>query len=285
MAVACPGGQDDLDGLGVLDRDHGDVRPQAAAEPGRRQGHHLTARDQLQLVLQRLHQRAQIGVAGGIRPDPVGSGEAGEGLVGEVRERDRLLAGQPVADRDQEDARLVVEDPDVQVVGAEQEPGHHDIDAVVEQRVARLVPVHVLGADVGPRVAVAQLAYGRGDDLVGGVTDGERAARGGGSGARGGPGGGPQQLPGLRQKGLPGLGEPGAARGAVKEPDVQLPLQTPDLTAQRGLGEMQRLGGAAEVQFLGDHGEVAHQAQLQVHRRYRGIGHPSTVAPARLRPP
>lgn len=68
----------------------------------------------------------------------------------------------------------------------------------------------------------------------------------------------------MRQEHLTGLGETAALRGAVQEPGAQLLLQAPDLAAQGRLGDAQGLGGASEVQVLGDHGEVAHEAQIEI---------------------
>ena len=47
-------------------------------------------------------------------------------------------------------------------------------------------------------------------------------------------------------------------------PGAQLLLQAADLPAQRGLGDVQRFGGPAEVAVLGDGREVPDQAQIEV---------------------
>ena len=52
----------------------------------------------------------------------------------------------------------------------------------------------------------------------------------------------------------------------MQQLDTELLLQHPDLTAQRGLGEVQALRGAGEVAFAGDREEVAQAAQI-LHRR------------------
>ncbi len=67
---------------------------------------------------------------------------------------------------------------------------------------------------------------------------------------------GAERRPALLQH-QPGLGQPDRVGGPVEQPDPQLPLQLLDLTAQRGLGDVQPLGGAGEVQFLGHGQEVA----------------------------
>lgn len=91
-------------------------------------------------------------------------------------------------------------------------------------------------------------------------------------------GGGPQQRLGPGQEDLPGLGEPAALRGAVEEPGAQLLLQAADLPAQRRLIDVEDLGGTAEVQVLGDDGEVPHQPQIEVRRRLRRVGHTRMVS-------
>jgi hypothetical protein len=54
-------------------------------------------------------------------------------------------------------------------------------------------------------------------------------------------------------------------------------LQRPDLAAQRRLGEVQRLGRAAEVQLLGDRHEGPQVAQLDRVRGPREGEHASVV--------
>ena len=53
----------------------------------------------------------------------------------------------------------------------------------------------------------------------------------------------------------PGRGQPDAPRRPVEQRGTQIGLEGPDGSADVGLGEMQALGRAAEVQFLGDHEE------------------------------
>jgi hypothetical protein len=52
---------------------------------------------------------------------------------------------------------------------------------------------------------------------------------------------------------------------------MQLVLERPDLAGQHRLGDVQRVGGPAEVQMLGNGQEVPQlaQVQVQVHHSYR----------------
>lgn len=61
-----------------------------------------------------------------------------------------------------------------------------------------------------------------------------------------------EQMPGRSEQRLPGGGEPDRAGRPVEELHTQVPLEQPDLLAQRRLGDVRAFGGAAEVQFLGD---------------------------------
>jgi hypothetical protein len=115
-------------------------------------------------------------------------------------------------------------------------------------------------------VAAGELADGGGDDQAGHEPDGESAlARGhvADSAARGLRCW--QQDACVLEQGRAGRGE---ARGPVipfEKLHLQLVFQRSDLARQHGLRDVQRLRGAAEVQVLGDGGEVAHLAQVQVH--------------------
>lgn len=54
-----------------------------------------------------------------------------------------------------------------------------------------------------------------------------------------------------------GGGEGDCARGAVEQPRAEQGFQALDLLGERGLGDVQAGGGAAEVQFVGDGQEIA----------------------------
>ena len=58
------------------------------------------------------------------------------------------------------------------------------------------------------------------------------------------------------------LGELDPTRGPVHQPDADLVLELPQVLRQRRLGDVQPGGGAAEVAFLGEHGERPEVAQL-----------------------
>jgi hypothetical protein len=123
------------------------------------------------------------------------------------------------------------------------------------------------GAHIGVRIAVAQFANRRGDDETGGVPDGDPAGFGGCPGLGRGIGGGAQQRLGAGQEEFTGVGELAAPRGCGRSGGAHLLFEVADLPAQGRLGDVEGLGGAAEVPVLGDHCEVPHQAQVEVRRR------------------
>ena len=84
---------------------------------------------------------------------------------------------------------LVVEDRDVQLVGAKGQSGHHRVHPVVEQCITLLVPVQVQGLHVGVGVLATQRAHRRGDDQTCCVADDDAAGLRGAPGLRGGLGG------------------------------------------------------------------------------------------------
>ena len=63
------------------------------------------------------------------------------------------------------------------------------------------------------------------------------------------------------KKGDAGGGEGDRPRGAVDELHAELALELLDLPAQRRLGHVQALGGAPEVQLLGDGDETGQSGE------------------------
>jgi hypothetical protein len=66
-----------------------------------------------------------------------------------------------------------------------------------------------------------------------------------------------ERQPGLSQKCSSGIGQFDRAPGPIDEAHPQLAFQLLDLLTERRLGNVEPLGGAAEVSFLGDGHEVA----------------------------
>ena len=130
---------------------------------------------------------------------------------------------------------------------------------------------------IGVGVLAAQLAHRRGDDQARRVADRDAARLGGGPGLRGGSGGRAQQGLGPRQEDLAGFGEPRALRRAIQQPDTQLLLQAPDLSAQRRLRDLQGGGRATEVLVFGHDDEVPDQSQVEVYHRRCRVGHAVSV--------
>ena len=234
--------------------------------------HRLPGRDHFELVLEGFDERA-VGGSPPVRPgiDPperaprrVRVANPWHRFVGDVVDGDRLLAGQPVIPWHHHHPGLVVQDRDVQLVGRERQPGHDRVHPVVEQRLARHVPVQVHGAYVGVRLLSPHFAHRRRDDEPGRIADGDPAGLGCGPSLRGGPCRSAQQRFCRRQEDLAGLGESGALRGAIQQPRAQLLFEPTDLSAQRRLRHPQGSGGAAEVPVIGHHHEVAHQPQVEI---------------------
>ena len=82
----------------------------------------------------------------------------------------------------------------------------------------------------------------------------ERRSTVGGGGSSGLHGG--QDRAGGGEEPLAGFGEADGAGRAVEEQDVQLAFEAGDLLTHAGLADTELLGGAAEVQHLGDGDEV-----------------------------
>ncbi len=91
----------------------------------------------------------------------------------------------------------------------------------------------------GGRDAQAQVAAGEVLDVVDGAFGGGQVA---------------QRAPGVVGVDGAGVGEPYRAAGAVQQLYAQGPLQLLDLLGERGLRDVQLLGGAGEVAVFG-HGE------------------------------
>ena len=71
-----------------------------------------------------------------------------------------------------------------------------------------------------------------------------------------------QRPPRSREERATGVGEPHLAGRAVEELDAEVALELADRSAERRLGHVQALRGAAEVQLLRHGDEVAQMAQL-----------------------
>ncbi len=142
------------------------------------------------------------------------------------------------------------------------------------------------GRRAGQAAVVARDEFAGGGQAAGFLQDGVRRAHGDADvdqqrAVVGGPEGGGQVVVGgqhpARVREQPGavLGEGDPARRTVEEVGAHLPFQPPDVAAQCLLGDVQPGGGAGEVQFVGDGGEGAEQARVEV------SGHAHIVPPAR----
>jgi hypothetical protein len=71
-----------------------------------------------------------------------------------------------------------------------------------------------------------------------------------------------EQTPPLAQECAPGVRELDPPAGAVKQCRSELLLESTDLVTQRRLGDVQPLGGPAEVKLLSDGDEVLDKPQV-----------------------
>ena len=66
----------------------------------------------------------------------------------------------------------------------------------------------------------------------------------------------------LRAQHVTGFGQRDTRGAAVEQDGAELAFEHPDLLGKPRLGDMETFRGAAEVQFLGDHGEVLQPPQI-----------------------
>src|SRR5262249_10860155 len=87
------------------------------------------------------------------------------------------------------------------------------------------------------------------------------------------------------QEGLPGWQEPDASGRALEEGRPELVLEAADLAAQRGLGEVEPAGGAADVALLRHGDEVSDLRQAHHRRVAREACLPVGIGEQGARPP
>ena len=75
-----------------------------------------------------------------------------------------------------------------------------------------------------------------------------------------------QGAPGLLQERCPGRRELNVALGTKEQRDAHLGLQLFDLLAERRLGDVEPLGGPAEVKVLGHRDEILEMSKVQFAR-------------------
>src|SRR6185312_2860820 len=71
-----------------------------------------------------------------------------------------------------------------------------------------------------------------------------------------------EHAPGLLEHRGSGIGQGDLARGPVQQVDAELLLELANLLADRGLGDVEALGGTAEMQLLGDGDEIPQVPKL-----------------------
>ena len=71
-----------------------------------------------------------------------------------------------------------------------------------------------------------------------------------------------EQATALGQKGAAGIGEFDPPARSLEQRYPELLFELADLVAERWLGDVQALGGPAEVELLRDRDEVLHESQV-----------------------
>jgi hypothetical protein len=242
------------------------------------------------LHLRRLLDHPRQAAGGGQRADQLVV-EAGRLLAREQHERlpcqplqgDAAQAGQRVAVRQRREQRLAQERLDPHALHIDGRADEPQVEGAGRQR-AQLLNGRALAQlqlDVGPRGPEALHDVGddreqrRADEADAKAADlafadppsrGDRAVELG------------QDRAGVAQERRAGRGELNAPARPLQQEHAQLVLEPAQLLAQRGLGQMQPRGRAAEVQLLRDRDEVLQLAQLH------GSSPPNRRAGCRRRP-
>ncbi len=196
------------------------------------------------------------------------AGEQHQRLGGQAAQRDAAQCGQGVADRDRGDRALAHHHLGAQVVADLDRRAHQpDVDHAGAERAQLLDGGALAQLDLDLGAAAAEALDDPGHDRQqrrADEVDPQQARLAGVDPPRGGHGDVElgQHRPGVAQERLAGRGQLDAAAGAGQQADAELLLQAGDLLAERGLGDVQAGGGAAEVKLLGDGDEVAQLAKF-----------------------
>ncbi len=195
-----------------------------------------------------------------------GAVEEHEGLAGEVGERELGAAGEGMGAGHDERPAALEEGADGEAVVVDREVDEADLERAVAQAGEDLGGVEVAGLEHDRRVELAQGAHGAGEERRVPVLEitqanaaagevGERAGLGLGLGDGG------EDAAGVIDEGGADRGE-GDAGVAIEQANVEVGLELGELLAQRGLGDGEAQGGAAEVQLLGEREDRAEVAEL-----------------------
>ena len=186
-------------------------------------------------------------------------------LIGEVGDGDRVFPGQPVASREHGYPWFRQERLDLQAALVDRQANVADIGPAVVQHSSLVVPVGAQYVHSQLRVADGQGADGSGHNKAGHEPDREGAwvaGRAGNPAAQRVRTG--QQRSRIGQQLPAGRGQLGCPLVPHEQRRFQLLFERPDLAGQYRLGDVQGLGGAAEVQMLSDGDEIAQLAEVDV---------------------
>ena len=187
-------------------------------------------------------------------------------LVGEVADADVFLPGQAVPRGQHRQLRLAGQGTQLEPVLVDWQPDVADVGPPVVQHLRLVGPVGAQHLDGELGVRGGEGPHGVGDDQPRHERDGELAGLAGGLGdaPAQGFGVGEQRL-GVGRELRSRRGEHRPAPAPDEQHGAELGLQGADLAGQDGLGDVQVLGGAAEVAAAGHGHEVADLAQVDVH--------------------
>lgn len=187
-----------------------------------------------------------------------------EALVAQVREGERLMAGEWVRVGERGEARFFGENLDFELGLAGQQARQCDVDGAVED-VVDASQQQLANVDVDAGEALAELAQHVGEQFARGRSvEADCQPRSTGNSdcldrvlclA--------EQLAALSEKRLAGGGEVDVAAVALKQRHSELCFEAADLLAEGGLRDVQPFGRAAEVELLGDGGEVLDESEVE----------------------
>ena len=192
-------------------------------------------------------------------------------LGGELVEPDRRARGEPVALGQHRDQSVAAHDALLDALAPYRRDDERDVELAeletLELRVGRRARETHLDAGLGAAPAVHDLRQGAGDREVV-VADPDLADPPG----RGAPADvdrpvdAIERVPRLVDEHRTGRRQAHAPRGAMEQREAELPLEPRDAARQRGLCDVQALGGTREAQLVGHGQERAQVGELDAHR-------------------
>ena len=192
------------------------------------------------------------------------AGVGDEGFFLELREGEGTFLGEAMVDGDggEEPVADDLLEDEASVAGAELERDEGDVDLAELETFGAFNGGEVVQGDADAGAILREDFQGAGEELDsegGGVADAELAAFALGEGLDGLHGllGAEEDGAGFAEEEMAGFGEGDRFGGAAEEFDAKFFLEIADLAAEGRLGDVEALGGAGDVLFLGHDDEVA----------------------------